>query len=338
MRLYCGIDLHARDHMVVVIDDSDEVVLEKRLPNELETTVRLLAPLRRGLHAIAVESTFNWYWLVDGLAAAGHEVKLVNTSAVEQYKGLKYKDDRHDARWLAHLMRLGLLPTGHIHPKGDRSARDLLRQRMRLVRQRTANVLSLKNLLARESGRMLPADRLKRMSLEELHELVEDDMLWHNAASVLTVMHAQSEQIAEIESLAASLAREKPELEILRTVPGIGRILSLSIGYETGEIARFPSVGHYASYCRCVHSEHLSAGKKKGAGNRKNGNPYLSWAYTEAAQFTRRYQPAAQRFYERKRRQRNGVVAVRALAHKLARACYFLLRDQVPYESARLFG
>ncbi len=148
MALYCGIDLHARDHVVVVIDEKDRVILEKRQPNDVGATLRVLEGLRSELEAVAVESTFNWYWLVDGLEEAGYEVKLVNTSAVEQYKGLKYKDDRHDARWLAHLMRLGLLPTGYIQPKEDRSVRDLLRQRMRLVRQRTANVLSLKNLLA----------------------------------------------------------------------------------------------------------------------------------------------------------------------------------------------
>ncbi len=338
MALYCGIDLHAKDHMVVVIDRNDEVILERRLPNELAPTLRALKPFRTKLEAVAVESTFNWYWLVDGLMDAGHEVRLVNTSAVEQYKGLKYTDDRHDGRWLAHLMRLGILPTGYIYPKAERAVRDLLRQRSRLVRQRTANLLSLKNLLARDSGRMVPAAELKRLTLERLHEIVPNDILWHNAASLVTVMSTQTEQIEAIEDLVAAEAKGKPELEVLRTVPGIGRILSLCIGYETGEIRRFPTVGNYASYCRCVKSERLSAGKKKGAGNRKNGNPYLSWAYTEAAQFTRRYQPAAQRFYERKRAQRNGVVAVRALAHKLSRACYFLLRDQVPYEQARLFG
>jgi transposase len=338
MTLYCGIDLHAKDHVVVVIDESDEVVLERRLSNDLALTLRALEPLRAKLEAVAVESTFNWYWLVDGLMEAGHALRLVNTSAVVQYQGLKYTDDRHDARWLAHLMRLGILPTGHIYPKAERAVRDLLRQRSRLVRQHTANLLSLKNLAARNTGRMIPANDLKRLTPEELCEVFPDEILRHSAASVMAIMESLSEQIEILEKLVEAQAADKPEIEILRSVPGIGRILSLAIGYETGEIGRFASVGHYASYCRCVKSERLSAGKKKGAGNRKNGNPHLSWAYTEAAQHARRYQPLAKRFYERKRTQRNGIVAVRALAHKLARACYFLMRDQVPYEATRLFG
>lgn len=263
---------------------------------------------------------------------------LVNTSAVKQYDGLKYSDDRHDARWLAHLMRLGILPTGYVYPKADRAVRDLLRQRAHLVRQRTANLLSLKNLLARETGRMMPANELKRLTLAQLGELLPDEILWHNAGSVIPIIEAQNEQIEQIEELVEAVAATKPEIALLRTVPGIGEVLSLAIAYETGDIRRFPSVGRYASYCRCVQSQRLSAGKRKGEGNRKNGNRYLSWTYTEAAHFARRWQRPAQSFYERKRKQTNGIVAIRALAHKLARACYFMLRDNVPYEPARLFG
>src|SRR5207253_10897820 len=111
----------------------------------------------------------------------------------------------------------------------------------------------------------------------------------------------------------------------LKTVPGIGQILALTIMLETGEIRRFPTVGDYASYCRCVGSQKLSNGKKKGSGNTKNGNKYLAWAFVEAANFAVRYNGQIKRYYQRKKDKTNRVVAIKAVAHKLARACYYVM-------------
>jgi transposase len=150
MKLYCGIDLHSNNHWLTIIDEQDgRRLVERRLPNDLSVTLQALEPYRSELIAIAVESTFNWYWLVDGLMDAGYEVKLVNTSAVRQYDGLKHCDDRSDGLHLAHLLRLGILPTGHIYPKKQCAVRDLLRQRSRLVQQRTAHVRNAKSTYAR---------------------------------------------------------------------------------------------------------------------------------------------------------------------------------------------
>ncbi len=125
---------------------------------------------------------------------------------------------------------------------------------------------------------------------------------------------------------------------ILTTIPGVGPVLAATIQYETGDIARFPSVGKYVSYCRLVKAEKTSNQRIKGSGLRKNGNPYLSWAFHEAAHFAVRFQPEARRWYERKRSKSCALVAIRALAHKLARAAYFMMRDQVPYQPTRIFG
>ena len=145
MRLYCGIDLHSTNHLVTVIDEEDRRLYEKRLPNRLEATLQALAPYREQLVGIAVESTFNWYWLVDGLMEAGYEVRLVNTAAVKQYEGLKYADDRHDAYGLAHLMRLGVLPTGYIYPRPARALRDLMRRRLGLVRVASRQLIGVQS-------------------------------------------------------------------------------------------------------------------------------------------------------------------------------------------------
>jgi transposase len=144
--------------------------------------------------------------------------------------------------------------------------------------------------------------------------------------------------IGLLEKAVKERIKLRPEFKPLLTVSGIGEILGLTIMLETGEIARFAKVGNYASYCRCVGSEHLSNGKRKGRGNTKNGNRYLAWAYIEAANFAVRYNPQIKRYYQRKRARTNGIVAIKTVAHKLARACYYILRDQVAFDVNKAFA
>lgn len=144
-----------------VIDDNDRRILEKKLDNELSVIIESLKPYQQRLKAVAVESTFNWYWLVDGLMEAGFEVRLVNTAKVVQYNGLKRTDDRYDAYHLAHLMRLGILPTGYIYPKAERGLRDLLRKRMQLVQNRTQHIVSFKTQYQRLTGSTIASNALK---------------------------------------------------------------------------------------------------------------------------------------------------------------------------------
>ena len=149
MELYAGIDLHSNNSVLSVLDENDRVVYAKRLPNDLAAIIAAQRSCSGKLHGVAVESTYNWYWLVDGLQDAGFALHLVNTAAVKQYDGLKYSGDFSDARHLAHLLRLGILPTGYIYPREERAVRDLLRKRGQLVRQRSTQILSMGRLLAR---------------------------------------------------------------------------------------------------------------------------------------------------------------------------------------------
>jgi transposase len=337
MALYCGIDLHSDNLFLVILDEQDRAQVQRKLPLALATVLGVLEPHRDELTGVAVESTFNWYWLVDGLMEAGYRVDLVNTWAAKQYDGLKFTDDRHDARWLAHLMRLGILPTGYIYPKAQRPLRDLTRQRGRLVRQRTANLLSVQNTIARETGEMVKGNALKKLTEEEIAERLPTPELVLQVDARRRVIAVLDEQIQRIEKLVQAHGALRPEFRILRSMKGIGLTLGLTIMYETGDIGRFDRVGRYASYCRCVPAERRSNQRKKGEGNRKNGNPYLSWAFSEAAHFARRFQPQAKKFYDRKLARRGRLIAERALAHKLCRATYFMLRDQVPYDPGLLF-
>ena len=338
MKLYCGIDLHSNNCVVVVLDEADKVVYQKRLGNDLALILQQLAVFGDDIVAIAVESTFNWYWLVDGLMAAGYDVKLVNTTAVQTYSGLKYSDDKHDARWLAHLLRLGILPTGYIYPKEERGVRDLLRKRSQLVRQCTTNILSIQNILARNTAATMTSYHIKKVTDEELDQLFDDANITLALKANVNVIRALQSNIVAIEATVLEQSRLRPEFKPLLSVAGIGDVLGLTIMLESGDMGRFAKVGHYSSYCRCVKSERLSNNKKKGEGNRKSGNKYLAWAFIEAANFAVRYNDSIKAFYQKKRAKTNGIIATKAVANKLARACYHILKHQVPFDVKRSFG
>jgi transposase len=284
MKLYGAIDLHSTNNVTVVIDEQDQVVYQKRLPNDLPLIAQQLSTYQASLEGIVVESTYNWYWLVDGLMEKGHRVHLANPAAIQQYNGLKYTDDHSDARWLAHILRLGVLPQGYIYPKQERAVRDLLRKRGQMVHQRTTNLLSIQSQVTRNTGSSISANRVKALDVQEVDELLPNGDLALAVKANLSVMSSADEQIEILEKAVLERVKLRPQFMFLKTAPGIGQILALTIMLETGEIGRFASVGNYASYCRCVGSQKISNGKRKGSGNTKNGNKYLAWAFCGGGQ------------------------------------------------------
>lgn len=337
--LYAGIDLHSNKQVVVLTDAEDRVVYRKRLCNELDVVLEALLPFSDSLQGVVVESTYNWYWLVDGLVDHGYRVHLAHTGAIEQYSGLKYADDTSDAHWLANLLRLAILPEGYIYPKEERAVRDLARKRSGLVRQRTANVLSVKNILTRNTGRSMSASGVKRLTDEGVDTMGIGEGPALSIKSTLAVVRCIEEQIAILEKTILQRVRLREGFRNLLSVSGIGSILALTIMLEAGDIRRFETVGDFASYARCVGSAHFSNGKKKGKGNTNNGNKYLGWAFIEAANFAIRYDDTIQRYYQRKSGEaKHMLVAKKSVAHKLARACYHILRDQTVFDVRRAFA
>jgi transposase len=322
---------------LTIIDEQCHRLVEKRMRNDLSQVLKLLKPYRDELVTIAIESTYNWYWLIDGLMDEGYTVKLVNTSAVHQYEGLKHSDDRDDAFHLAHLLQLGILPTGYIYPKEERTARDLLRQRIRLVQQRTTHVLIVKSMYARHFNVQVSTQILNGEKRGEW-PAIDDPRVALAILAHQPVIAALNIEIKRIETESRRELKENALYALLQSVPGIGSILAWIILLESGDIKRFAQVGNFTSYCRCVQGIKISNGKKKGEANKRNGNPNLSWAFHEAAHTAIRYLPAAKRYYDRKQRQRNRMVAMKAISHKLARACYFIMRDGVEFDANKLFA
>jgi len=339
--LYSAVDLHGDNGYYCVIDANDQRVFEKRLPNELKTILDALEPYRKRLaKGIAVESTFNWYWLADGLMAAGYKVQLVNTTAVQVYDGLKNTNDKTDAFHLAHLQRVGLLPTGYIYPKEQRGARDVLRRRMLLVQQRTAHLLSFKSLIERETGQGIAGNRIKAMEPEGVSKLIEGSEEVLMGQTNIRVIDFLTKQINGLEKAAQAKLKVLPEFERLQEIPGLGRILNLVIMLETGPIERFATAGNYISYCRAVQAEKLSNERKKGDNNRKCGNKYLAWAWMEAANFAIRYSPQIKSWYQRKLRRSGNltVLALKAVAAKLAKAGYYMIKKKEAFKMEQVFG
>ncbi len=338
MKHYAGIDLHSNNHYLGILDEEDRKVLKKKLPNELSGVLKVLKPYKKNMEGIVVESTFNWYWLVDGLMDNGYKVHLANPSAIKQYEGLKHSDDEREAFHLAHLFKLGILPEGYIYPKKERPVRDLLRKRLQLVRQKTAHILSFKNLISRNLGFQIPSNEIKKLREENVEGMFKEEHLTLAGQTNIATMRFLKEKIAEIEKSVLKEAKLRKEYNKILTVPGIGKILALTIMLETGDIKRFREVGNYVSYCRCVGSKRISNGKIKGEGNRKNGNKYLSWAYVEAANFAIRGYPYVRSYYQRKTAKTNNIVAIKAVSHKLARASYYVIKNQEVFEPRRAFG
>ena len=296
---YSGIDLHSNNSVVVVSDEVDRVVVRRRVPNDAAAILALLAGHREELVGVVVESTYNWYWLVDALQAAGYRVHLANTA---------------------------------------RAVRDLARKRMQLVRSRTAQILSVENMLSRETGAGMRSRAVQRLTAHAVEGFGFNPAVEQSMCANVAVIKTLNREIDKLEQRLHQCVRLRPEFRLLTSVPGIGQTLATLIMLEVGTIERFAAVGNFASYARCVDSARISNGKKKGQGNVKNGNAYLAWAFVEAANFAHRYCAEARRFYERKKARTNGVVATKALAHKLARACYHMLKENKPFDVKRCFA
>ena len=338
MKLYVGVDLHSSNSYLAIIDETGKRIFHRKLPNDAATIIETLSFYEGSIAGIVVESTYNWYWLVDALMAEGYELHLANPSAIKKYEGLKHANDKHDAFWLAEMLRLKILPEGYIYPKEERPIRDLLRKRSHLVNLRTSLIISLKNIISRNCGFTLQANDVRRLKEDKVSPLLayNEDLALAGQVSKDSIDFF-TRKIWTIETFIENKVKLHEPYSNLMTLPGVGKILALTIKLETGPIYRFQEVGNYASYCRKVCSHWTSNGKSKGSGNKKNGNKYLAWAFSEAAELARRFDPDARAYYNRKLQKTNFMVAHGALAHKLARAAYYIMRDNVPFMPEKLF-
>ena len=239
MRLYAGFDLHSSNTYLGIVDEDGKRVFKKKLSNDRDVILSTLAPYKDNIAGIVVESTYNWYWLVDLLTEEGYKVHLANTTKIQKYSGLKYADDQHDAFWLAEMLRLGILPEGYIYPKEDRPVRDLLRKRSHLVRLRTSLILSLQNILSRNNGIKLNANAVKALTIDHVtpYLAANEDLALAGKVSKESIDFFTL-QIKSLESVVEERIELREPYSKLLTKPGIGKILGLTIMLETGRLPK----------------------------------------------------------------------------------------------------
>jgi transposase len=339
MKHLVGFDLHSDNVCGVLIDENEHWLLKRKFDNNLTSILEALTPYQKTISAIAVEATYNWYWLVDGLKEQGYNVRLAHPYGIEGRSGKKRTNDFYDAFHLAHLLRTNNFPDSYIYPKEERPLRDLLRKRMTLVQNRTQHLLSFINMVSRTLGYRLKTNEVKKITDEQIEALFEQEHLFLSGKANIAVVRLLNDEINTLEKSALKAARLKPQFNRLLSVPGIGDVIALTISFELGSLLRFRKVGNYLSYCRLVDSKCTSNGKKKGENNRKSGNPYLCWAYIEAANFAKRSCPYAKAYFKHKFKECGKyVLAIKALASKIARATFYMMLRDEPYDPEKSFG
>jgi transposase len=338
---YCGIDLSARESHLCVVDENLSIHLQMKAANEMTLIADLLEPFNPDL-LIVLESTFNWYWLVDGLADRGFQVCLAHTLGLPMITHAKVKTDRRDAFTLAKLLRAGVIPRAYIYPASTRPVRDLLRRRQKVVAMRAQEYGTLRQLLLREGILSSSRNEIKLAQEEDLSEWFSHPLVVMNGSHQLERIDLLSRQIHQLEQQVIDLTRDKADYKRLLKIAGIGKVLALTILYEVGEISRFQSVRHFSSYCRLVPGVAQSGAVSRRGRSSKQGNGYLKSAFNQAAVVAVRSYPRIRRCYERHlARHRGGarrLVAYNVIAHKLAQAVYQVLKRGEDYREEMLFG
>ena len=334
---YCGVDLHARTMYVCVLDQAGEVRVHRNLPTRPDAFLKAVEPFREDL-VVGVECLFCWYWLADLCAAESIPFALGHALYMKAIHGGKSKNDRIDSYKIAVLLRGGTFPKAYVYPREMRSTRDLLRRRLYFVHKRAELLSHIQNTNTQYNLDPIPP-QLDRPGIRKglLEHFADEDSVQMSIAADLAMIDAYDHAIHELELFLrqAALEHDRARFQLLRTVPGIGKILGLTLLYEIQDWKRFPGVGNFLSYSRLVRGDRESAGKKGKPGGAKMGNVHLKWAFSEAAALFLRGNPPGKKFFARLERKHSKGKAMGVLAARLGRAVYFMLKRHEPFDMKR---
>ena len=299
-KVYCGIDLHARSMDVCILSQEGEVLLHRNLKTSPEMFLKAIAPYREDL-VVCVECIFTWYWLADLCARADIPFVLGHALSLKAIHGGKATNDTIDAQQIAVLLRGGLLPQAYVYPADMRATRDLLRRRIHLMRQRAALLTHIQQTNSQYNLPEIGKQIAYKANRDGVAERFPDPAVQKSIEVDLALIGHYDELLRDLELAMVTTAKQHDAntLYLLQTVPGIGKILSLVLLYEIHDIARFPRVQDFVSYCRLVKCAKESAGKRSGTSGTKIGNAYLKWAFSEAAALFLRNNPAGQKYLAR---------------------------------------
>jgi len=335
----CGIDLHARSLYVCILDDTGQRLVHKNIKASPEALLKLIADYQDDL-IIGVECMFSWYWVAD--FCAEHDIKFVLGHALymKAIHGGKAKNDKIDSDKIARLLKGGMFPMAYVYPRPWRSTRDLMRRRMRLMHQRAELIAHIHNTLSQYN---LPpnTDNLRYAKhRDQFRNQFPDTSVQRSIDLDLDRIDFYDEQLGKLEWYLKKTARSIDPNTIIRlkSIHGVGDILSLVILYEIHDIDRFARVQDFVSYCRLVKCQRESAGKIYGTAGKKIGNAYLRWAFGEAAVLFLRGNPDAKQWLEKKTRKYNKAKALTILAHKLGRAVFYMLKRKTLFDQDKFLA
>jgi transposase len=332
-KAYCGINLHARSMYVCILSQDGEILLHRNMKTSPELFLKAIAPYREDL-VVAVECIFTWYWLADLCAQEGLPFVLGHALYMKAIHGGKAKNDKIDSQKIAVLLRGGMLPQAYVYPAEMRATRDLLRRRLHLTRQRAALLAHIQNTNSQYNLPEIGKKLAYKGNRDGVAERFLDPAVQKSVEVDLALIDYYDRLLSDVELTIVQTAKQHnaQALYRLQSVPGIGKILSLVLLYEIHDITRFPRVQDFVSYCRLVKCAKESAGKRYGTTGAKIGNAYLKWAFSEAAVLFLRNNPAGQKYLARLETKHGKGKALTVLAHKLARAVYYMLRRDTVFD------
>ena len=338
---HCGVDLHAKSMYLCILDSTGESVLHRNMPTSPREFVKAIAPYRENL-VVGCECMYSWYWLADLCHREGIEFVLGHALYMKAIHGGKSKNDRIDADKLARMLRGGMFPVAYVYPKEMRATRDLLRRRLFFVQKRS-ELMAHVQMTHHQYNATPPSKSLVfKANREQLALDFEDPSVNRMLESDLKMIEQYSEEIRKLEWYIPNTARQDAEnallLSLLKTIPGVGDVLSLTLLYEIHDISRFPTQQHFCSYARLVKPEKKSAGKTTGGGGRKIGNHHLKWAFSEATVLMLAKSDPAKKYLKRLMKKGSKAKALGTMAHRLGKAVYFMLQRKEAFNPSYFFA
>ena len=335
---YCGIDLHANEMYACVVDQGGKKLLHRNFKTrQPEKLFDHLKPYGSEV-IVGVESTFNWYWLCDACEQRKIPFVLGHALFLKAIHGAKVKNDKIDSEKLARLLRGGNFALAYAYPKDWRATRDLLRRRSHFVRRRGETLAHIQIVNHQENLPAFPKKLQYKSNREGIADRFTDPAVAFSIETDVAMLDAYDVQIRKLERFLEQSAKvhDANHYYLLKTIPGVGKIIAMTLLYEIHNIKRFPEVGDFLSYARLVRGSHTSAGKNYGSPGKKMGNAYLKWAFSEIVPLIKRESSEVKTYLQRIEKKHGKARAHSNLATKLGRAIYFMLRRHETFDIAKV--
>ena len=337
-KYYCGIDLHTNKMYLCILNQEGEITFHRNLRTNPDAFLRAIEPFRDDI-VVCAECMFTWYWLADLCCRENISFILGHALYMRAIHGGKSKNDKIDSRKIAALLRGGLIPMAYVYPQKMRATRDLMRRRNHLMRKRAELFAHIQNT-ASQYNLQTPLGKIaKPKNRKDLLDHFDEPAVKMSIAANLEMIDTYDRVLTGLERdiIKSAKDHDSTTYALLKTIPGVGRIIALILIYEIEDIKRFPRVQDFASYCRLVKCAKESNGKKYGSSGKKIGNAHLRWAFSEAALLFLRCNGPGHKYMQKITNKHGKGKALSILSHKLGRAVYFMLKNRQGFDMTKFF-